>query len=104
MINDFDFSAYEKTVQGTEPAIIEFYKPSCPHCKRTEAGLQELAESYSGKIAFGKVNIEEQTVLAQRLDVRTLPTLLFIRDGKEINRKTGFTHKLIVEEEIKKLV
>lgn len=85
------------------PLVVEFYSPTCVHCKRTEAGLAELSEELEGKAVFAKCNIADETAIAQRYDVTALPTLLFIKDGDIKNKLVGFTHKLIVAENIKKL-
>lgn len=102
MIKELDYAGYEEILKGNVPAVIEFYSQTCPHCKRTEAGLRELADEQD-TVVFAKCNIESEPVLVGRLDIQTLPTLLFIQGGQIRNRKTGFTHKLILQEEIRKL-
>ncbi len=82
-----------------KPLVIEFYSPTCVHCKRTEAGLTELGES----AVIAKCDISAEGALAQRFDVTALPTLLFIKDGDVKNKLEGFTHKLIIAENLKKL-
>lgn len=103
MIKDLDYAGYEKLLKNNIPAVIEFYSETCPHCKRTEAGLKELAKEQEQQVIFTKCNIESEPVLAQRLDVQSLPTLLFIQGGQIRNRRVGFTHKLIMQAEIDKL-
>jgi thioredoxin 1 len=83
--------------------VIEFYSQTCAHCKRTQKGLDELANELGDAVTFGKVDIAEEPALAERLDIHSLPTLLFFSNGKEVERKIGFTHKLIIAEIIKKL-
>lgn len=102
MIKELDYAGYEEILNGNVPAVIEFYSQTCPHCKRTEAGLKELADEQDA-VVFAKCNIESEPVLVGRLDIQTLPTLLFIQGGQIRNRKTGFTHKLVLQEEIRKL-
>ena len=89
-------------VLGTDKALVlEFYSPTCVHCKKTEAGLLEIAESEDVLIA--KCDITEQPALAEKYDITALPTLLFVRDGEIRERLVGFTHKLVIAENIKKL-
>ncbi len=89
-------------VLGTEKAlVVEFYSPTCAHCKKTEVGLAEISESDDVMIA--KCDITEETALAEKYDITALPTLLFIKNGEIRERLVGFTHKLIILENIKKL-
>ena len=83
--------------------MIEFYSPTCVHCKRTEAGLTELGEELGESAVIAKCDISAEGALAQRFDVTALPTLLFIKDGDVKNKLEGFTHKLIIAENLKKL-
>lgn len=92
----------EKEIFATDkPLVVEFYSPSCVHCKKTEAGLVENAADENVLIA--KCDITAEPAFAERYDVTALPTLLFIRNGEIKERLFGFTHKLIIAENIKKL-
>ena len=88
---------YEKIIAGKD-------KPVVIHCKMTEVGLLELAEEQKDAAVYAACDITEEQALAERFDITTLPTLLFIKNGDIKNKLTGFTHKLIIAEEIKKLV
>ncbi len=104
MIKELTNQNYDEIVstEGT-PLVIEFYSPNCVHCKRTEAGINEL-DGEGVNALFAKCDITQQGNIAENYDVTALPTLLFIKNGDIKNKLTGFTHKLIVAEEIKKLV
>ena len=96
---------YEKIIAGKDkPVVIDFFSPECRHCKMTEVGLLELAEEQKDAAVYAACDITEEQALAERFDITTLPTLLFIKNGDIKNKLTGFTHKLIIAEEIKKLV
>lgn len=95
-------SANHSEILGTDkPLVLEFYSPTCVHCKKTEAGLAENAES--DDVVVAKCDITAEPALAEQYDVTALPTLLFIKDGEIKERLVGFTHKLIIAENIKKL-
>lgn len=70
----------ELTKQG--PAIVEFWAPWCTYCRRLTAIIDKLAASYEGRIAVGKVNIDDYPALAERFTVDTIPTFLLFRDGQ----------------------
>lgn len=104
MITELTNQNYDNIISGSDiPLVIEFYSPTCVHCKRTEVGINELdAEGINA--LFARCDITQQTNIAEMYGVTALPTLIFIKDGDTKNKLTGFTHKLIIAEEIKKLV
>ena len=69
----------------------------------TEVGLRELSEEQADAAVYAACDITKEEALAERFDITTLPTLLFLKNGTMKNKLTGFTHKLIIAEEIKKL-
>lgn len=103
MIKELTNQNYNEIISTDKPLVIEFYSPTCAHCKRTEAGLNEAAEEQSENAVIAKCDITEQPELASRYDVTALPTLLFIKNGDIKEKCVGFTHKLIILENIKKL-
>lgn len=103
MLQEIQNSNFETVIHGGKIAVIEFYSQRCIHCRRTQKGLEDLAEELKDQVIFGKIDIEAEPALADRLDVQSVPTILFFKDGEEKDRAIGFTHKLIAAETIKKL-
>jgi thioredoxin len=64
--------------EGTRPAIIDFYADWCPPCRVLSPLVEEIAREYEGKIDVFKVDTDQEKLLAQKLGIRNLPTLLFI--------------------------
>ena len=95
MLTELTNQNYNELMSADKPLVIEFYSPTCVHCKRTEAGLNEAI--------IAKCDITSQPDLAKRYDVTALPTLLFIKNGDIKNKLEGFTHKLIILDNIKRL-
>lgn len=95
---------FDNVLHQTEtPLVVEFYSPTCVHCKKTEAGINELSEELGDTVTFAKCNILEHENLAALYDITSLPTLLFIKNDEIKDRFVGFTHKLIIAENIKKI-
>ncbi|MBQ8078826.1 MAG: thioredoxin family protein [Oscillospiraceae bacterium] len=93
---------FEAVLHGTPGAlVVEFYSPTCGHCKRTEAGLRELEEPQA---AFARLDVLAHPELAELYEVTNLPTLLFLKDGELKNKLIGYTHPLVAAEEIRKLL
>lgn len=64
--------------EGNKPAIIDFYADWCAPCRQLSPLVEEIAKEYSGKIDVFKVDTEKERILAQKLGITGLPTLLFI--------------------------
>lgn len=78
-------------------ALIDFYSDSCVPCKRMSPLLAELEESYAGRVFVGKVNIAYEAELVEKYEVTSAPTLIFFKDGAEIERLTGIQKKADLE-------
>jgi len=64
--------------EGSKPAIIDFYADWCAPCRQLSPIVEEIAREYKGKINVYKVDTEKEKLLAQKLGITGLPTLLFI--------------------------
>jgi thioredoxin len=94
-IGESQFAA--EVEKATTPVVVDFYATWCGPCKMLSPRLDKLAEEFSGKIKFVKVNVDEAQALAGRFRVEGIPTLLFLKNGKLEDRVTG----LLPEEELK---
>lgn len=103
MLTELTKNNHSQIIGTDKPLLIEFYSPSCVHCKKTEAGLKEVAEEEGESLIVAKCDITAEPDLAEQYDVTALPTLLFIKDGDVREKLVGFTHKLIIGENIKKI-
>ncbi|MCD7946817.1 MAG: thioredoxin [Oscillospiraceae bacterium] len=77
----------EKTAQGI--AMVDFWADWCGPCKMLAPTMEELAEAYEGKVFAGKVNVDNEPELAAQFGVMSIPTVVFLRDGAEFERKVG---------------
>ena len=95
-----------ETVTGSaqKPVVIEFFSPTCAYCKMTKEGLSKLAEEQEKLAVYAECDITKDMELGQKFHVTARPTLVFLCQGRLKNKLTGFTHKQIIFEEIKKLL
>jgi len=83
--------------QGTLPAIIDFYADWCGPCKMVAPILEELSETYDGKILIYKVNTDVEQELAAVFGIQSIPTLLFIDAAGEPTMQAGAYPKHILK-------
>ncbi len=91
----------EEVLKSEKPILVDFWATWCMPCKMIAPILTELAEEYKDKIKVGKVNVDEQTALAVKYQVTSIPTLILFKDGKPLNASVGVCSKSELEEMIK---
>ena len=90
MEHKFTAANFEKEVLDAEiPVLVDFYADWCGPCKMMAPVVTQLAEEYEGRAVVGKVNTDEEQELAIRYRVMNIPTVLFFKDGREIERRVG---------------
>ena len=85
-----DGSNFEATV-GVGVSLIDFYHPSCSHCRAMEPVVARLATDFEGRAVVGKVNVTTDQALAQGWGVRAYPTFIVVKDGQEHSQWLGET-------------
>ena len=83
----------QEFVTKNKYAIIDFYATWCPPCKIMEPITHDLAEVYKDKIAFGKINTDQERVAAMQFQIRYVPTFYLFKDGKAITQFSGARKK-----------
>ncbi|MGI5848569.1 MAG: thioredoxin [Christensenellales bacterium] len=83
----------EKVTSSDQPVLIDFWAEWCAPCRMLSPVIEEIAQMYEGKAVIGKVNIDEQTELAQQFGVMSIPTLLLFKDGKVAGKSVGVVGK-----------
>ncbi len=88
---------FESHIQSAETIIVDFWAPSCMPCRLMEPGLERIAASQQERVKVLKVNVNENPKTSARFFVRTLPTLLFIKDGKVRTQIVGAVNPTQIE-------
>lgn len=98
VVDELNFRAF---ISENRFSVIDMWAEWCGPCLRVAPVIEEFANEYSGKIAFGKCNVDENQNIAAAFSISAIPTLLFFSEGKLINRVTGAYPKEALENQIK---
>jgi thioredoxin 1 len=93
-VNDGNFESF---IQGSRMVIVDFWAPTCMPCRLMEPGLEKIAANHPENVRVLKVNVNESPKTSSRYFVRTLPTLLFIKDGQVRTQIIGAVNPVQIE-------
>lgn len=88
-LQHFKTSEFDAAVEAAPLAMVDFWASWCGPCKMLSPVIESLAGQYDGKALVGKVNVDEEPDLARRFHVLSIPTVIFMKNGKEFDRKVG---------------
>ncbi len=102
MAIEFNSKNFNKEVLESKiPVIVDFFATWCGPCKMLGPVIEQLSDEYDGKIAIGKVDIDENSDLAQKYEVMSVPTIIFFENGEIKRRENGFMSKEQLDDIIK---
>ena len=95
---------FKTEVLGAKSAVlVDFWAQWCAPCRAIAPTLDELAQKYQGKFTVAKVNVDEVPELAAQYGVLNIPTLIFFKNGEEVDRVVGVHPKSQLDAKIQKL-
>ena len=86
-INDADFESI--VVNSDIPVLLDFWAPRCGPCKMIAPVLDELAPEFAGKVKIVKMNVDDNQTTPAQFGVRSIPTLLLIKNGQVVATQVG---------------
>jgi thioredoxin 1 len=92
-----------EVLQSKEPVLIDVWGQKCSHCKRLEPIVMELAAQYAGRVKVCEIAAEVAPRTMTMLQVQSTPTVLYFKDGKELERVPGFRGSLYHQQTIEAL-
>ncbi len=101
MAFEFTDSNFQETALDQEGlAVVDFWAEWCGPCRLVGPIIEELSKDYDGKALVGKVNVDEHPEVSMKYNVRSIPTILFIKNGEVVHKHVGTATKAALSEKI----
>jgi thioredoxin 1 len=89
-VREFTDQNWEKEVlKATEPVLVDFWAPWCAPCRQIAPTIEAMAGDYAGKVKIGKLNVDNNSEVATRYGIRSIPTLLLFKGGTVVEQRMG---------------
>ncbi len=80
--------------------VVDFWAEWCGPCRMISPIIEDLSKEYDGKAVIGKVNVDHHSQVSMKYGVRSIPTILLIKNGEVVDKHVGATTKAVLEEKM----
>ena len=102
MALEFTDTNFETTVlKNDKLSVIDFWAEWCGPCRAIGPVIEELSKEYEGKVNIGKINVDLNPSVSMNYGITSIPAILFIKDGKVVDKQIGAVPKSILDKKIK---
>jgi len=100
---ELNSSNFDSTI-ASGVTLVDFWAPWCGPCRMIAPIIEELAEDFDGKATIAKVNTDEEQDIAIKYGIRSIPTLLFFKDGEMVDQMIGAAGKQVIADKLDALL
>ena len=100
-VKHFKTEEFNAAVEAAPLVMVDFWASWCGPCKMLAPVVDAIDREYEGKVLVGKVNVDEEPELARQFGVMSIPTVVFLKNGREVDRKIGLMPEAALEAALK---
>ena len=104
MTAEFTDENIKEIINSGKPVVIDFWAEWCGPCRMVGPLVEELAKEYEGRVYIGKMNVDDNVETPETYGIRNIPTILFFKDGKLVDKQIGATQKAALATKVEALL
>ncbi len=97
-------SNFDELLKTGKPMVVDFWAEWCGPCKMIGPIIEELSHEFEDKVIIGKLDVDENNDVTSRFGIRNIPTILFFKDGVQVDKQVGATQKSVFIQKIEGLL
>jgi len=103
MVTEVSDESFDEFINGNEIAVVDCWAAWCGPCRMLSPIIEELSKE-NGNVAFGKLNVDENRATPMKFGIMSIPTLLYFKDGKLVDKSIGALPKAAIETRLDKIL
>ena len=95
-----DSNFQEKVMDTQGVAVVDFWAEWCGPCRMIGPHIEEMSKEYDGRALIAKVNVDSNPEISYKYNVRSIPTVLYLKDGQIVDKQVGATRKKVLSDKL----
>ena len=91
---------FDEVIKTDKPVLVDFWAEWCGPCKMIGPVVEELAGEYEGKVVIGKLDVDSNHEISAKYGIRSIPTLLVIKNGQVVDKQVGAVSKAVLSQKL----